>query len=354
MNCEIMKDKMTPRERMEAFSKGEEIDRIPCMPSMGVTMANLMGVTTSEYYHSADKIADLEVFLFEKIGHDSVGVGTTLRGVAEALGSKIAYPTNGISYLEEPVLKDIREADNLSPANPLKDGKLPLAFEALGKVIKRIGHLVEVGSDIAGPLSAAAAVVGTENLMKGMIKYPEKVHVLLEVVTETNLRIIEQFASMGVGLGMSDPISSTSMISLKKYKEFSMPYQKKCVDKMRELTGMGTSIHICGKSADLWESILETGVTSFSIDNVEDLSKAKKVLGEKVCIAGNVDPVNIMRNGTTQDVMEASKKCIMEAYDSKQGFVLSTGCQIPIGAPVENIKAMMDAARIYGKYPIQY
>ncbi|MEG0642222.1 MAG: uroporphyrinogen decarboxylase family protein [Clostridium sp.] len=345
---------MTPRERMEAFSKGEEIDRIPCMPSMGVTMANLMGVSNYEYYHSADKIADLEVFLFEKIGHDSVGVGTTLRGVAEALGSKIAYPTNGISYLEEPILKDIREVENLSPADPLKDGKLPLAFEALGKVIKRIGHLVEVGSDIAGPLSAAAAVVGTENLMKGMIKYPDKVHTLLEIVTETNLRIIRQFASMGVGLGMSDPISSTSMISLARYKEFSMPYQKKCVDKMREITGQGTSIHICGKSSKLWEDILKTGVTSFSIDNVEDLKEAKLVLGKEVCIAGNVDPVNIMRNGSVQDVLEASKKCIMEAYDSPNGFVLSTGCQIPMGTPIENIQAMMEAARIYGKYPIKY
>ncbi|GAA0116286.1 uroporphyrinogen decarboxylase family protein [Clostridium senegalense] len=348
----IKKDEMTPKERMAAYSKGLEIDRIPCMPQMGVTMAPLMGITTNQYYNSAEYMAELEIFLLNKLGHDSVGVGTTLRGVAEAMGSKIAYPNNGVSYLEEPVLKDIRLVDNLSPADPYKDGKLPLALKALEIIVKKIGDKVDVGSDIAGPLSAAAAVVGTENLLKGMIKYPEKVHTLLEIVTETNLRIVKAFANLGVDLGMSDPVSSTSLISVKQFREFSMPYEKMCVDKMRELSGKGTSIHICGKSKEIWESILETGVSSFSIDNAEDIEEAKKILGPKVCISGNVKPVDTMRNGTIEEIMNEAKLCIKKGYGSPKGYVLSTGCQIPMGTPIENIEAFMNAARIYGRYPI--
>ncbi|WP_081896955.1 uroporphyrinogen decarboxylase family protein [Clostridium sp. KNHs214] len=348
----IKPDQMTPKERTDAFARGQEIDRIPCMPQMGVTMANLMGITTYEYYHSAERMAELEIFLFEKIRPDSVGVGTTLRGVAEAMGSKIGYPPNGISYLEEPVLKDIRDAHNLLPADPYKDGKLPLCLKALKIVIDKIGHLVDVGSDIAGPFSAAAAVVGTENLLKGMIKYPDKVHTLLEVVTETNLRIVEAFAQYGVGLCMSDPVASTSLISVKQFKEFAMPYQKKCVDKMKELTGKGTTIHICGRSREIWEPILETGITTFSLDNAEDMEEAKNVMGDRVCIVGNLKPVDTMRNGTIEDVMMEAKECIRKSYDSKMGYILSTGCQIPMGTPIENIQALMDAARIYGRCPI--
>lgn len=348
-----MKDKMTSKERMEAFGKGESIDRIPCMPQMGVTMAPSVGIPTHEYYNSAEKMAEAEIMLFKKIMPDSAGVGTTLRGVAEALGSKIAYPKNGISYLEEPVLKNIKEVDHLSPANPYKDGKLPLCIKALKLVKKEIGDYVDVGSDIAGPFSAAAAVAGTENLLKSMIKCPDKVHTLLEIVTETNLRIIEAFAELGVGLCMSDPVASTSLISVKQFREFAMPYEKKCVDKMRELTGKGTTIHICGKSKAIWESLLETGITTFSIDNVEDMEEAKKLIGDRVCIVGNVKPVDTMKNGTIEDMKNEAKECIRKAYDSPKGFILSTGCQIPVGTPVENVIALMDAAREYGAYPIE-
>lgn len=351
-NIIVEKDKMTSKERMRAYFRGEEIDRIPCMPQMGVTMAPLMGIKTSEYYHSAEYMAELEIFLFNKLGHDSVGVGTTLRGLGEAMGSKVIYPDNGISYLSEPILKDIKDVDNLSVANPYKDGKLPIALKALEIIVKKIGHLVDVGSDIAAPFSAAASVVGTENLLKAMVKYPEKVHTLMKIVTEGNLKIVEAFANLGVGLGMSDPVASTSLISVKQFREFAMPYEKKCVDKMRELTGNGTSIHICGKSKDIWESILETGITSFSIDNVEDVEEAKKILGPKVCIAGNVKPVDTMRNGTIDEIMNEAKECIIKGYGSPNGYILSTGCQIPMGTPIENIEAFMNAARIYGKYPI--
>lgn len=349
---EIMKDVMTPKERIDCYFKGEEVDRIPCMPQMGVTMAPLMGVSTDKYYNSAELMAELEIFLFEKLGHDSVGIGTTLRGVGEALGSKIAYPKGGISYVEEPVIKNIKEVHNLSPADPYKDGKLPLCLKALEIIINKIGKVVDVGSDIAGPISAAAAVVGTERLLKGMIKNPKEVHVLLDVVTETNLKIIEAFANLGVGLGMSDPISSTSLISVKQYKEFSMPYQKRCVDKMRELTGKGTSMHICGKSRDIWEDVLKTGVTAFSIDNAEDLEEAKNVIGDRVCISGNVKPVDTMKNGTVEEIMKESKECIIKGYGSKKGYILSTGCQIPMGTSMENLQAFMNASRIYGKWPI--
>ncbi|MFD3157820.1 uroporphyrinogen decarboxylase family protein [Haloimpatiens sp. FM7330] len=349
----IKPDQMTPKERMEAFSKGEEIDRILCMPQMGVTMAPLMGITTHEYYHSAERMAELEMFLFNKIRPDSVGVGTTLRGVAEALGSKVGYPENGISYLEEPVLKDIREADNLEPADPYKDGKLPLCIKALKIVKKELGDLVDVGSDIAGPFSAAAAVVGTDKLLRALIKYPKKLHTLLEIVTESNLRIIEAFADIGVGLCMSDPVASSSLISVKQFREFAMPYEKKCIGKMRELTGKGSSIHMCGKSKEIWESLLETGITTLSIDNAEDMEEAKNLIGDRVCIVGNVKPVDTMKNGTVEDVMNEARECINKAHDSKKGFILSTGCQIPMGAPIENIQALMNAAKIYGSYPIK-
>lgn len=99
--------------------------------------------------------------------------------------------------------------------------------------------------------------------------------------------------------------------------------------------------------------MLDTGIDTLSIDNVEDLEEAKNIAGKRVCISGNVDPVYIMNKGTREEVINATKECIKKGYNSPNGFVLSTGCQIPLNSPIENIDAMMDTARTYGAYPIK-
>lgn len=353
MRMEIKKDQMTPKERMQCLAQNQPIDRIPCTPNMGVTMSSFIGRTTYDYYHSADLIVELEVALFHKLRHDSVGVGFSIKEVAEAMGSKLVYPPNGMAYLAEPALQNMLDMSKIRPADPRKDGNLPLKLKALSNLQKALGREVNVGSSIPGPLSAASDVAGTTTFLTAMLKYPEKTHELLSIVTETNIRIIDILCDMGVGVSIADPVSSHSLISAKLYREFSLPYQKKCIDRVRQKSGKGVTIHICGKSKALWGDLVETGMAGFSLDNVEDLEEAKLAIGDKVRLIGNVPPVDIVKYGTYEDVVKESKACIRKAYDNPRGFVLNTGCQIPIGTPIENIQALMDTVRSYGVYPIR-
>jgi len=343
---------MTSMERMTAFAKGEDIDRIPCSISTGETMVSFIGIDTKEYYYSAERMVELELALYERFGADGVKISTSLRGVSEAMGSKLHYPDNGLQLLETPAIKNVKDIVNLIPLNPEKGGRLPIVFKALKMLKGKIGNKAKVGLGLTGPFSTAASLVGTENLLKWIIKYPKDIHILMEIVTESNNRLIERAVELGVGVGFSDPVSSTNVIGVKHFNEFSAPYIKKNVDRMKELTGGSISIHICGKSKDIWESVMNTGISSFSIDNEEDLGDAKEIMGNRITISGNVPPVDVMRLGTVEDVLKSAKQCIRKAYDSNKGFVLSAGCQIPMNTPIENIQALVDAARIYGHYPI--
>ncbi len=343
---------MTPRERMDAFSKGEEIDRVICVPDMGVTMAPFIGAKTSDYYYSAELMANLEIALFNKLGHDSVGISTSLRGVAEAMGSKIAYPDYNISYLLEPAAKSVNEIEGLKVANPLRDGRLPILLQALRLTKDALIKQVDVGAAMSGPFSVAASVVGTENLLKWMIKYPKKVHTLMEIVTESNNRYIEEVAKLGLSIGFADPVSSTSLISPRLFREFSLPYLKKNAEKIKETTGSTPGIHICGRSKEIWQDVVDIGISNFSIDNVEDLEEAKKIMGQRVIITGNVPPVDVVHLGTKEEIFDSVKDSIRKGYNSPKGFILSTGCQIPMNTPIEKVEMFMEAAKIYGTYPL--
>lgn len=109
------------------------------------------------------------------------------------------------------------------------------------------------------------------------------------------------------------------------------------------------SIHVCGFTKDRWQDIVDTGISSFSVDNCEDMKELKLQFGNEIGIVGNVSPVDVLRNGTCEEVVYEIKKCILQAGDSPKGFTLSPGCTVPINTPRENIIAMMNAASIYGK-----
>ena len=194
----MFKDEMTPKERMEAFSKGEEMDRIPVVPDMGVTMSDYLGYKTWDYYSNSDVIADTEVALFKRFYHDSISVSTTLRGMAEAMGTEIWYPEDGISQLKEPVVKKVEDIEKLKIINPLKDGKLPVLIEALEKIRDQVGDVASIGAAMTGPFSVAASVLGTETLLRWMVKKKDAVHKIMDIITINNGEYIKEVGSRGL------------------------------------------------------------------------------------------------------------------------------------------------------------
>ena len=343
---EIKKDELTALERAKLISQGKEVDRIQCCIDGGETLAPMIGVTLKEYYHSAEKMCELETYIYETFGSDGVGVSTSLRGMAEAMGATVKYYDYNVAQLEKPALtlENIRSAKLVDVE---KDGRLPIILEGVKRVKERLGKVVPVSATVTGPFTVAAMVLGTENLLRGMLKKPEEIKTLLEVIVENNNRYIKKLLELEVGIGFADPVSSTSLIGAKRYEEFSLPYFQKNVDYIKQ-NGGGCGLHICGTSRKLWEMLNQTGIGAFGLDNVEDLSEAKEILGKHMCIQGNVPPVDVMKNGTPQDVLNSARECIEIAYDSPKGFVLTSGCQLPIGTPKENMHALMNAARIFG------
>ena len=230
-----------------------------------------------------------------------------------------------------------------------RDGRLPIILKGLSMVKKKLGHLTPVSGTVTGPFTVAAMVLGTEYLLIGMIKKPEKIKQLMEIIVENNNRYIQRLIDMEVGIGFADPVSSTALISVEQYKEFSLPYFKKNVEFIKS-QGRGCGLHICGTSRGLWDLLIETGIGTFGLDNVEDIAEAKEVLGPHMCIQGNVPPVEVMRYGTPEDVLRSARECIQKGRGSKRGYILTSGCQMPVKTPAENMQALMDATRIYGRY----
>ncbi|MBQ7896201.1 MAG: uroporphyrinogen decarboxylase family protein [Oscillospiraceae bacterium] len=346
---ELLKLEMTPRERLLAYAKGEEVDRIPTSLSAGETAPPLYGYDISEYYFSADAMVAVESGLARDFGADNMGMGLGLRTLVEALGTKMAYPKANVSYIQEPGIKDLKDIENKDIVNVEKDGRFPIIIEAFDRLLDLFGNERIISSGLAGPFTSAAELYGTEKFLKATIKDKDGVHRLLQYTTDCVVQCCKDLnKKLGIKFTLSEPMGSRNLISKKQFEEFFIPYIKQTIIRLNEFQG-ATGIHICGQTMDRWEDIVNTGISGFWIDNCEDMGQLKTKYGNHIAISGNLPPVELLRFGTEQEIFEGVKKCILDGADNPCGYTLCPGCTTPVGTTKENMLAFMNASAIFGK-----
>lgn len=339
---------------MPEENKSKSINKIMVGMSLGETACSLYNKSVNDYYHDPKVMSEVEISVYEEFGCDGVSASMGLRGMAEAFGSKVSYKDNSLSTIGKPVVEKIDDIGKLKVPDPTKDGRLPVILEALSIIKDKLNGQVGISTQLTGPFSVALNTCGAENILKWTVKYPEEVKKLLEIIVEANNRFVEEAKKLDIGFGFSDPVSSTTLLSYKQYKEFSYPYFKKNVDYIIKETDKRPSLHICGNSGGIWNDIADSGVSSFSVDNVEDIGELKKTVGDRIRIVGNIPPVDVISNGTFEDIDRSLKECILKAWDSPMGYTIAPGCQIPYGTDRKNIKYYGDRARELSKLPLDF
>ena len=124
---------------------------------------------------------------------------------------------------------------------------------------------------------------------------------------------------------------------------------------LAKAAGIPTHVHSCGPEAELVRILAEeTDLTV--IDPLEippmgdcDLAELKKRYGHKLVLKGNLHTTDVMLRGSRQEVVDACKRAI-DAAAAGGGFILSTGDQCGRDTPDENLRAMVETARTYGRY----
>ena len=344
---------LSPFQRVMAAIELKEPDYVPVVPMITYTTAQLIGIQFSEALYSAEKMAKALIAGYKSAGYDGIYVGweSSFNLMAEAMGCKLQIQPNSVAFVKDRVIKEPSDLDKIEVADPERDGRLPIHLKAIELVREKIGRDVPIFKYVPGPLTLASVLRGQDQLLMELVKNPDFVYDILKPASESSKRYGAATVEHGADIAVvADPIASSSVISPKMFDQFAFSPIKDVLKSISDVGGI-PSLHICGNTIPILEWMVDTGAHIIELDYQVDLTFAKDMVGERVCVQGNIDPVGILLNGKPSDVERKARECIEKAAKGG-GFILSSGCEVPLNAPFENVKAMVSAAKKYGRYPV--
>ena len=338
---------MNPKQRRIALFEKEPIDRMPVYLFHGTYGAKITNQSYRASEASAEGIAKKEIECFNRYHCDNISVNFGLQSMGRALGAQLDFHEETSPTVEVFPLEAIDQIDQLdfSLLSLERTDFIQMHLKAIEAIQKGINDQAVVDYELTGPLTAASSIYAPEKLLKATRKNKEQVHSLLDQTTLALERLIEEMAAENPDLGFSitDPVSSGDLISPRQYKEFTLPYLKRLVDKIHQL-GQTVTLHICGNALKNIPYIIEAGVDIFSIDQKVSLLDAAELAGNQLIIAGHVNPIECFFRGTPDQVRQAVEECFEQMQQTNTPFIIAPGCSVPYGTPEANVSAYMEAA----------
>jgi uroporphyrinogen decarboxylase len=343
---------MTHLERCLAALKFEIPDRVPVVPQSFMFACKTAGYKIGQINKSGKLMAKTHLISQARYGYDGVCVDIDDCTLAEACGAKVIYRENDVAIVDEskPVLKNLKDIDDLRLPDPQKDGRLPEWLEATNILSKEIGDSVFImGRADQGPFGVACLLRGTEQFMIDLIEEdPEDIAKVIDYCRKAVALFARAQKDAGAhATSIGDSYAGPSLVSPAFYRNYALQPEIDLIKQVKEF-GIAFSLHICGNTTSILEDMTGTGADILEIDWPVDLKHAKQVIGNKAVIMGNVDPSDPLVWGTPEAV-DAKARDVIEKTGGI-GLFLSSGCAIGYNTPDENFLALVHAPKKYGTY----
>ena len=176
---------------------------------------------------------------------------------------------------------------------------------------------------------------------------PDLLHRILEITTQTVIQYLNaQIAAGAQAVMIFD--SWGGALSHNAYQEFSLAYMQKIISGLsKESEGRVVPSIMFTKGGGLWlEAQAATGANALGLDWTIDIGQARKRVGDKVALQGNMDPAILLSN---PQAIEKEVASILASYGSGNGHVFNLGHGITQWTDPENAGAFISSVHQLSK-----
>jgi len=284
--------------------------------------------------------AEVSIQPLRVLGVDAVIVFSDILMVAEAMGLPLDVPDSG-PVLSNPV-RDLSGVRGLRDFDPERETRF--VGDAIRAIRAEIGADVPIIGFAAAPWTLACYMI--EGRTRGDVSRAKQ---LLHEAPQTVRELLDRIAGATARYLRSQIAAGADVIQLfdtwaceltpREYDDFELPATRAVIQALggtavpRILFAKGSATHL--------ESLAKTGAEVLSLDWNTDLAQARRKLGNRVALQGNVDPSILLRDES--EVRRAARAAVEKTGGF--GHILNLGHGILPTTPVANAKAFVEAGQ---------
>ena len=321
-------------------------DRVPMTVLIGPYCSRLTRYTVKEILTDVKKSTDAHLAFYHRFEPDSLIIYNDIYLEVEALGCELEFFDDRTSHPKSVLLKDKSHLARLKIPDPDKDGRIPYFMELCQRVSSQVRKTATVGLGHSGPWNIAMHLRGVEALLMDTVDDPGFVHELMKFTTEVVCKVGDALLKAGFAPSLGEAGASCSLISPSIFKEFIKPCHRQLCRYFESKKAL-MALHICGYIDPVIADVLDSGIRFLSLDAPSSLEKIIDRSAGRLIVMGNV-PTTLFAGGTREEMEQAIRDCIHTAAEGS-GYILASGCEIPLDSTEDRIAHFFSYGRKYGR-----
>lgn len=341
---------MTSMQRVLTTLGHQEPDRVPLFLLATSHGAKELGLSIKDYFSQAAHVAEGQIRLREKYGHDCLYSFFYAPVEIEAWGGEVIYSPDGPPNSGTPLIQDPKTITRLAPPEIKKTPCLIKVLEATSMMKARAGNDCPIIGVVMSPFSVPVMQMGFGPYLDLMFEQPDLFARLMRINTEFCVAWANaQLEAGATAICYFDPVSSSTIVPPEVYRRTGHGIAR---DTLREINGPA-AIHLAsGRALPIVEDLIRTGAAVVGVSCLESLSELKRLCRGRISLLGNLNGIE-MRRWSAAEAESKVRAAIAEGAPGG-GFILADNHgEIPWTVPDETLLAISEAVRRWGRYPLQ-
>lgn len=324
------------QEIIDALNRENKGDAPPAVFTQSGTVSQMKacGCFWPEANFEIDKMVELALQPSKLFGFATARIPYDLTSQAERLGCNVqpgtknsqpavvSSPWSTGEFMDPP--------EFMSPEEFIAGGRVAMHLEAAERISKEYPDLFLTTSMI-GPQSVAMYLVGMENFLMGQFMEPDTMLNWVRSVAPHQYAYAHELSVRSDNV-MVIVEAGEEIIPTESLDSFVVPFETKLVKHIDESFSL---IHTCGETSNCMKLLADLGETVLSVESRGDPQKVADTVGDRVVLAGGVDPIATLLQGTPESIVASAKQANEAGYQ-----VIMPDCGVPPATSDKNLKAL--------------
>jgi len=338
---------MTSAERIQATLLGQPVDRRPFLPVLSLYGAKLTDCPLKQYYSDPAAYANGQATVRELFAPDILCAPFAYGLLGEAFGSSLHYFADMAPNIRRPAISSLKQWESLVFPDPDTHPNFLFLWDAIQRMKAEHGEEIPIVLSIPGPTDIPVLIMGLEGWLETVLFEPDQARRVMEKIMPFYVRMVNRGFESGAALAaMTHAFVSPAVVTRDIVTSFTRPI---LAEALAQFNGP-VLLHHTG--APLLPHLdLLTGLPSvvgFAIDQRDDLTKARAIVGSEAALFSGVNAPGLPETSAAE--VENVCRGMLESQRGEMRFLLgSAGPDIPWQTPPENIHAIRKAIETFGE-----